>query len=29
LQFGHYASVPQSIQERIVEKFQGKIAVRS
>ena len=29
MQFGHYASVPQSIQERIVEKFQGKIAVKS
>ncbi|MBI45101.1 MAG: elongation factor G [Candidatus Marinimicrobia bacterium] len=29
MQFGHYASVPQSIQERIVEKFQGKVALDS
>ena len=29
MQFGHYASVPRLIQERIVEKFQGKIAVDS
>jgi elongation factor G len=27
MQFGHYSSVPQSIQERIVEKFQGKVTV--
>ena len=29
MQFGHYASVPQLIQERIVEKFQGKVTVNS
>ena len=27
MQFGHYANVPQSVQERIIEKFQGKIKV--
>jgi len=29
MQFGHYASVPRLIQERIVEKFQGKVTVNS
>jgi len=29
MQFGHYASVPRSVQERIVEKFQGKVALDS
>jgi len=27
MQFGHYAKVPSSIQEQIVEKFKGKIVV--
>ena len=27
MQFGHYSNVPQSIQEGIVEKFQGKVKV--
>ena len=27
MQFGHYDKVPSSIQERIVEKFKGKVVV--
>ena len=27
MQFGHYSNVPQNIQERIIEKFQGKVKV--
>ena len=29
MQFGHYKKVPQQIQERIVEKFQGKVSIKN
>ena len=28
MQFGHYSNVPQQIQERIVEKFHGKVDIK-
>ena len=29
MQFGHYENVPKQIQERIVEKFQGKVSIKN
>jgi len=29
MQFGHYENVPKQIQERIVEKFEGKVSIKS